>query len=839
MANRKLKGFSLAELLIALLVISIVLAAAIPTMTRKGKGSEQIWKWSVDATPQSLANLNEPNTFRTNSAYFGTGANQSVFIGSKHDPLSYAKVEDYFPALDVDNNMDFTTLGDKLSLLKVGLQVDNPTVNTTDELTHFVNSHISFYNEPRITSTENETEYVGRIAMDQNNMAMGLGAMQSTLSEYTKTDTNERIIVKGNTSLGHYSLFWNDLGTYNTTVGYKALVRNIAGSKNTAIGARACSSLNGNYNICIGAKTGDDIDINEQNDANETKTGAKDISYRLLIAADKETAGANMDKDFEGIGGAPLIEGISAYNGYKDRNKAEPILAQNKVDSVTDFDANPTDQQKHLIINSRYFVVRPYNGLGSHAFKVTSDYFDKPVVIKGDEDTLSHNSDDAYTCYKKPCKLEKPTSSRMELRLFEPSDKNNITTMTNDSINFTVQQPLDYATSTKNYHKYLEEVGIYTGFFDRGQNPFPNNFFKPRTISFNDQLSFTFAKDNSANAVASIVPRNYKNSADEDDIYDLMINTAPTKEYKTINMYFANSPTNSGLIVSALTPDETETYYPLTIGNYGTNIMAPTDEKSYIAMTANNGGLRFDTPNRTEALVLQDDKFTIGGIPAPSTSGSPITFDAIEIKQGQIIFTNLYNNRKYNPIKINSYGLTLSNNKDEEVMRILPDYKSVIFPELEEYDSNGSLIAALQNLEEKLKTYAREVSYGSDIRLKNVSGDSTAGLKEINALEVKNYTYKADKNKTPHVGVIAQQLQKVFPNSVFEDKDGFLKIKTEEIFYAMVNSIKELTAKVQDLTAKIVGLDKRITELEKQNAELKKQNEEFEKRLEKLEKAIK
>ena len=55
------------------------------------------------------------------------------------------------------------------------------------------------------------------------------------------------------------------------------------------------------------------------------------------------------------------------------------------------------------------------------------------------------------------------------------------------------------------------------------------------------------------------------------------------------------------------------------------------------------------------------------------------------------------------------------------------------------------------------------------------------------------------------------------------------KIKTEEIFYAMVNSIKELFSQIQDLTAKVVGLDKRLTELENQNAILKKQNEDFEK----------
>ena len=123
-------------------------------------------------------------------------------------------------------------------------------------------------------------------------------------------------------------------------------------------------------------------------------------------------------------------------------------------------------------------------------------------------------------------------------------------------------------------------------------------------------------------------------------------------------------------------------------------------------------------------------------------------------------------------------------------------------------------------------------------RLKDISGDSTIGLKEINALEVKNYTYKNDENKTPHVGVIAQQLQKVFPNSVFADDKGYLKIKTEEIFYAMVNSIKELFVKIQDLTAKVTGLDKRITELEVENAQLKQQNIDFELRLKKLEEKV-
>ena len=122
----------------------------------------------------------------------------------------------------------------------------------------------------------------------------------------------------------------------------------------------------------------------------------------------------------------------------------------------------------------------------------------------------------------------------------------------------------------------------------------------------------------------------------------------------------------------------------------------------------------------------------------------------------------------------------------------------------------------------------------SDNRLKDVSGVSTAGLKEINALKIKNYTYKADKNKTPHVGVIAQELQKVFPNSVFEGSDGYLRIKQEEMFFAMVNAIKELDKQDKELKNKILKANKQIKDAVQKNKALVDKNEQLKAENEKL-----
>ena len=70
-----------------------------------------------------------------------------------------------------------------------------------------------------------------------------------------------------------------------------------------------------------------------------------------------------------------------------------------------------------------------------------------------------------------------------------------------------------------------------------------------------------------------------------------------------------------------------------------------------------------------------------------------------------------------------------------------------------------------------------------------------------------NYTFKQDETKEPRVGVIAQDLQKIFPDAVKKGAEGFLTIRMDDMFYAMVNAIKEL--------------DARLTALEKENSELK------------------
>ncbi len=136
-----------------------------------------------------------------------------------------------------------------------------------------------------------------------------------------------------------------------------------------------------------------------------------------------------------------------------------------------------------------------------------------------------------------------------------------------------------------------------------------------------------------------------------------------------------------------------------------------------------------------------------------------------------------------------------------------------------------------------------DVRIYSDRRLKNVGEKYTAGLEELKKLDFYHYTFKADKDNTPLVGVIAQDLQKVFPDAVTKDESGYLRIRIEDMFYAVINAVKELDTKVSQLVADVTGISSKVDEQQKvieaqqqKIDELEKANADFEKRLAKLEK---
>jgi len=114
----------------------------------------------------------------------------------------------------------------------------------------------------------------------------------------------------------------------------------------------------------------------------------------------------------------------------------------------------------------------------------------------------------------------------------------------------------------------------------------------------------------------------------------------------------------------------------------------------------------------------------------------------------------------------------------------------------------------------------------SDQRLKKNIVDNTDGLEKISQLRVRNFEYRlpeevteldpscAIPNKGVQLGVIAQEIQEVFPDCVKTESTGVISVDSDNLTWYMVNAIKDLKAindtqaeTINALTARIVALE--------------------------------
>jgi len=108
----------------------------------------------------------------------------------------------------------------------------------------------------------------------------------------------------------------------------------------------------------------------------------------------------------------------------------------------------------------------------------------------------------------------------------------------------------------------------------------------------------------------------------------------------------------------------------------------------------------------------------------------------------------------------------------------------------------------------------------SDQRLKKNITDNLEGLEKINQIRVVNFEYRPeeeieDESLRPQaiakegvqLGVIAQELQKVCPECVIEQSTGVLSVIDDNIFWHMVNAVKELSAQNAALEHRLAALE--------------------------------
>ena len=216
--------------------------------------------------------------------------------------------------------------------------------------------------------------------------------------------------------------------------------------------------------------------------------------------------------------------------------------------------------------------------------------------------------------------------------------------------------------------------------------------------------------------------------------------------------------------------------------------------------------------------VIANGHYRLGGTPVNSPGAGALDYGQMIVSRGldtilQIGGDYLSNNlyfRGGNPSNIGGSGSWAA-------------WRKVL------YDGMGANVSIAGNIT------ASAFLYSSDKRLKSDVTTLTGGLAKLDALNPVSFRFTADPNKTIHLGLIAQDVQKVYPEAIHADDKGFLKLDYPALIGPMVGMLKEMKqrvlvngADIAKLQAANDNLELRITDLHKQVHALKEDNDRFE-----------
>ena len=134
--------------------------------------------------------------------------------------------------------------------------------------------------------------------------------------------------------------------------------------------------------------------------------------------------------------------------------------------------------------------------------------------------------------------------------------------------------------------------------------------------------------------------------------------------------------------------------------------------------------------------------------------------------------------------------------------------------------SSASIVMQANSNGVILNNNATAWASNSDLRLKNVTGNYENALVDIAQIEPVKFTWKADKENQPQVGVIAQSVENIVPEAISKTKSiegddtEYLQVRYTELIPLMIASIQELNAKVDAQATTITDLTTRLAALE-------------------------
>jgi hypothetical protein len=257
--------------------------------------------------------------------------------------------------------------------------------------------------------------------------------------------------------------------------------------------------------------------------------------------------------------------------------------------------------------------------------------------------------------------------------------------------------------------------------------------------------------------------------------------------------------------------------------NYpGISFKAGTLANAYPEIGVSNGGLMFSMSggyhssnynNRTKIEMNGSDghiRLMTGGDPAAEkmriTSGGAVLIGDTAQTDGELFKVHGSTDAKY-LIRIHQTNTAIAS--DDLIMQMAFDNDATTtagarFITFEDSNTSMGSIAVASNVDQIVYNTT------SDERLKENIKDASSQLKTINDIQVREFKWK--RNGYEDIGVIAQELEKVYPKAVTKGGDDVSE-KPYEVDYSTL--VIPLIKAVQELSAKVDSQQKEIEELKK------------------------
>ncbi len=113
------------------------------------------------------------------------------------------------------------------------------------------------------------------------------------------------------------------------------------------------------------------------------------------------------------------------------------------------------------------------------------------------------------------------------------------------------------------------------------------------------------------------------------------------------------------------------------------------------------------------------------------------------------------------------------------------------------------------------------IAPASDRRLKENIVLLQNTLEKLNKINGYNYNYISDEEKRIQIGVIAQELEKVFPELVVNDENGYKRVRYDGLVPVLIEALKEQQSVINDLNEKVANQESKLSKLDADNKEMK------------------